>query len=260
MRCATGWIRQCLRDHPDVFLPRFETHFFDRNYDKGLSWWEEKYFKDYRGEKAVGEKTATYLHEPEVPKRILDSLPDVKLICCLRDPIERMYSHYLMLARNDKTLKSTSFLDAIALDSSIIQKSMYFTQIKLFLNFFPREKLLVKIYEDKDINPVGFIRDILNFLEVDSTIVPQHANIRTKPGSLENRNKIWLATSRIMLHNRSPLLLKRVYSRIRPMGEGLELDEDSLRNTAGLFEEDIEELERFLNRDLRCWRSKRLGG
>lgn len=258
MRCATGWIRQCLREHPDIFITRYETHFFDCHYYKGLGWWERKYFSGYNGERAVGEKTASYLHDPKVPQRIADSLPEVKLICCLRDPIDRMYSHYLMRARSDKGLQAVTLLQAATRDSDFVQRSLYFKQIKWFLEVFPQENLLIKIYEDKDIDPAGFIQDIFEFLEVDRTFVPPSARLQTKPGALENKNRLWFATSRILIHPKSPLLLKKLYSKIRPKWDDLGLDEDSLRKLARLFGADIAELEIFLNRYLRCWKSKLL--
>ena len=60
MRCATGWIRQCLKEHPDIFMASKEPHYFDRNFEKGLDWYYS-FFEDYSGEQVIGEKTATYL-------------------------------------------------------------------------------------------------------------------------------------------------------------------------------------------------------
>lgn len=258
MRCATGWIRQCLLEHPDIFIPRYETHFFDIHYHNGLRWWEQRYFSGYGGEKAVGEKTATYLHVPEVPRRIANSLPGVKLICCLRDPTDRAYSHYLMMARNDKGIRATPFLQATTPDSDFVRRGLYFRQIKWFLELFPRESLLIKIYEDKEQDPTGFIQGIFEFLGVDSNFVPPSVQVQTKPGAIENVNKLWSIMSRMLLDPRTPLLSKKLYSKIRPKGSALDVDEDSLKTLARFFDEDIRELEKYLKRDLGCWKSKLL--
>ena len=116
VRCATGWISQCLREHPDIFMASDETHFFDENYEKGLDWWEQIYFDTWKSEKAVGEKTANYIFEPSVPARIASFSSDVKLICCLRDPIDRMYSHYVLQSTREKdrvTVPFTSFTSIV---------------------------------------------------------------------------------------------------------------------------------------------------
>ena len=256
MRCATGWMRQCLMEHPEIFMARLETHFFDRHYEKGPEWWVKTHFREHGSERVVGEKTATYLHDQKVPQRIAETLPDVKLICCLRDPIERSHSHYLMRARNRSVPHTPSFMEEATEESELIQRSLYFKQIEWFLKEFPRENMLVKIYEDKLDDPVGFIRDIYEYLGVDATFKPPSAYLQTKPGSFENQNKFWYTASRLFLHQRAPLFIKKAYNKIRPVREGPSLEEDVLRELAPFFKSDISGLEDFLNRDLRCWKSK----
>lgn len=263
MRCATGWISQCLREHPEIYVARARvgagTRFFSRHYKKGLDWWEQTFYSGYKGEKAVGEKSEDYMSDPKVPQRIATSLPQAKLICCLRDPIERMYSHYIMLRtrKRDRIAPGTTFLQAATPDSDLVQRSLYFKQIKRFLEVFPQENLLIKIYEDKDIDPVGFIQDIYEFLDVDSTFVPPSANLQTKMGALERQNKLWSIVSRVLISRKSPFLFKVVYSKIRPKWNILDdVDQYSLNKLAWLFDTDIAELEKFMSRNLRCWKTK----
>lgn len=250
-RCATGWISQCLREHPEIFVARDETHFFDLYYDKGLAWYEQAFFSEYKGEKAVGEKTAEYMFNPKVPQRIAVSLPRAKLICCLRDPIERFYSHYI--ARRALARK--------IIFSDLVQRGLYFKQIKQFLKAnFSQENLLIKIYEDKYIDPVGFIQGIYEFLSVDNTFVPLSANLQTKQGALEYKNKLGFVASQVLFHPKSPFArvhaFKVLYSKIRPKWNKLDVNEHSLKKLARLYDTDIAQLEEFLGRDLRCWKSK----
>lgn len=242
-------------------MARDETHFFDRHYGKGLAWWEQTYFRGYKGENEVGEKSANYMYDPKVPQRIAASLPQAKLICCLRDPIERMYSHYIVRTREEgKRVQATTFLQAATPKSDFVQRGLYFKQIKRFLEVFPQEDLLIKIYEDKYVDPVGFIQGIYEFLGVDSTFIPPSANLQTKAGALEHKNKLWFAASKVLFHPESPFAhlhaLKVLYSKIRPKWDLLNVNKHSLKKLAQLFYTDITELEKFLRRDLRCWKSK----
>jgi len=256
MRCATGWIRQCLNEHPDIFIARLETHFFDRNFENGLGWWEETHFSDYNDERAVGEKTATYLHDPRVPRRIANIIPEAKLICCLRDPIDRTFSHYLMWARDRSDTNTPNFSEVATIESDFVQRSLYFKQLRWFLEEFPREKILIKIYEDKEKAPLPFIQDIFRYLDVDSTFIPPSLDLQIKPGAIENVNRFWFATSRVLLHPSAPRTFKKLYKKIRPRWEKTNIDEDTLKNLAQFLKEDILRLEEFLNRDLGCWKSK----
>lgn len=53
-RCGTTWIDAALRDHPEVFLPaEKQSYFFDRNYDKGIDWYLEKFSSVDSGKVAV---------------------------------------------------------------------------------------------------------------------------------------------------------------------------------------------------------------
>jgi len=52
-RCGTSWLAKNLQLHPDIYMAECkEVHFFDQNYEKGISWYEE-IFKG-RTEKAIG--------------------------------------------------------------------------------------------------------------------------------------------------------------------------------------------------------------
>ena len=96
-RAGTTTIYNHLKDHPDVYLPaqkRPEPHFFlkESEYARGISYYEERFFSARRDERAVGEASTSYLFGQQVPKRIRAALPGVKLICVLRNPVERAFS------------------------------------------------------------------------------------------------------------------------------------------------------------------------
>ena len=53
-RAATTWLYQCLKEHPEVYVPDVkEIHFFDENYDKPLAWYLS-FFENAGGYRAVG--------------------------------------------------------------------------------------------------------------------------------------------------------------------------------------------------------------
>jgi hypothetical protein len=260
-RCATGWISQCLREHPDIFVARNETRFFDRHYEKGLHWWERTYFDKVASEKAVGEKTANYLYDTRVPERIAVSLSKAQLICCLRDPIERMYSNYILqttkLETHDQKHLSAGFVQAVTPNSALVKRSLYFQHIERFLGLFPRESLLIKIYEDKLSDPVSFVQSMYSFLSVFRAYVPSIANLQVKAGTLEHNNRLLLSLSRVFFYPKTPLFLKALYSIIRPTRSVYDIvDENCLMKMRELFQEDIAKLEELLSRDLNCWKTK----
>src|SRR5687768_3651516 len=97
-KAATTWIAHQLGERDDVFLPGPEPHYFSREYARGDDWYAA-WFKDAADSQLVGEKSADYLSDWNVPARMAALLPGVKLIAQLRNPVDRAYSDYCMLFR-----------------------------------------------------------------------------------------------------------------------------------------------------------------
>ena len=103
-RCGTTSLYNYINKHPNV-LPAFrkEVHFFDNSYTKGINWyrahfshqWDQWYLRrKYAQSFITGEASPYYLFHPHVPERVFETLPHIKLIVILRNPIDRAYSHY----------------------------------------------------------------------------------------------------------------------------------------------------------------------
>ena len=84
-RAGTTWLYECLREHPEIFLPETkELHYFDLNHEKGYEW----YFQHFEGasEKAIGEITPNYYQYPGAIEKAHALLPEAKFIFILREP------------------------------------------------------------------------------------------------------------------------------------------------------------------------------
>lgn len=101
-KAGTSWLAHNLGQHPGVYLPPDELHFFDKSarFARGRSWYEAQ-FAPPPGVLRVGEKTPDYLwseeggaedHTPGIAERIHGAYPDLRLICVLRDPVTRAVS------------------------------------------------------------------------------------------------------------------------------------------------------------------------
>ena len=115
-------------------MAKNEIHFFNSKWGKGVAWYENQ-FKDWNGEQLIGEKTPAYLHTPEVPERISDTISDIKLIFILRDPVSRAYSYYWLLRRFGDV--SESFEKAVW-QRDYLERGKYVKHIERYLEFFER--------------------------------------------------------------------------------------------------------------------------
>lgn len=112
MRSGTTSLASNLRMHPEVFVPdRKELHFFDKRFDRGVGWYARQ-FAGVTTERAVGEATPNYMYRPEAIDRMAGTVPDIRLVAILRNPVDRAaYSRYWRrVARGREPL---SFADAI---------------------------------------------------------------------------------------------------------------------------------------------------
>lgn len=253
-RCATGWIAQCLREHPQVFMAPDETRFFDWNFAKGTDWWEQTYFSAIHGEQAIGEKTANYLTDEDVPGRIFETLPHAKIICCLRNPVERLQSAFMMKARNESALRKLSAEEVVRTEPDLVERGRYAKYLRRYYQLFSGKQILVLLYDDKQKDPHGFVKTIYDFLGVDSDVVPRSLMVQTKPGALENSSKYLARISQALLHRHSPF--RKLYSALRPSRKSSLWPAAEFRYLSCLYEEEINDLETLIGRKMPQWRSE----
>jgi hypothetical protein len=183
MRSGTTSLNAYLREHPEVAVstPK-EVHFFDQNFDKGLDWYGE-HFSHVAGERAIGEATPDYVYHPEAMGRIAATLPEVRILITLRNPIDRAYSHYWHNRSRD--VEQLSFADAIAAEPeriagdpetrrrfSYVDRGRYTEQIeRLFAHIAP-DRVQVATFDDLNQHPSDIFAKTCGFLGIDAAFTP----------------------------------------------------------------------------------------
>jgi hypothetical protein len=133
-------------------------------------------FKAWNGERAIGEASTSYLPSSVAAEAISGLRPDARIIMILRDPVRRTYSHYLMElqagaahASFDKVVREGLLLirNGFASGGGIVSSSFYAPQIQRFLDHFPREQVLILLFEDLVSEPVATLRRVFCHLGVD---------------------------------------------------------------------------------------------
>jgi len=166
-KAATGWIFECLRDHPEVCgnIPK-EINFFNNNYNyrKGIDFYLS-HFSHCPENKIKGEFSPGYLSDLHVPKLIHKFFPKIKIIICLRNPIEKIYSLYnFQFKVKERLFIYKTFEEAIEKDPFLLKKGFYYKQIKPYFDLFPYKNILVLLYDDLKRNPLSFLKELYIFL------------------------------------------------------------------------------------------------
>ena len=252
-RCGTGWIAQCLREHPDVSMAPDETRFFDKKYRIAEPWWEFRSLKVASADKVIGEKTANYLSDANVPRRIYSELPDVKIVCCLRNPVERFYSAFLMKAFRKPQLRSLPLKQLITEEPDLVTRGYYARHLSRYFEIFPVNNIHVSIYEDIKKAPDSFVQKIYGFVGVDFLFTPGSLYVQTKPGATEYRNRFLARYSRLLFSRKLPFL--KIYNMIRKSPHGSHWAPWEKEFLIEIFDREISDVESLLGRSLPEWRS-----
>jgi hypothetical protein len=91
-----------------------EPKFFlvDELYARGIEYYYSTWFADLGSARVAGEKSTNYMESSVVAQRILEHLPQAKLIFILREPVSRAFNNYLWSKGNG--LETLDFSAAVA--------------------------------------------------------------------------------------------------------------------------------------------------
>jgi len=142
-----------------------EVHYFSSEWFRDDLWYRA-HFERAGSPRLQIEGSASYLYHPNAAMRIAKTLPNVKIIFVLRDPIARAYSHYHHNSRWSGREK-LSFPDALQAERtrlepdlerlaadpnasvesfyrySYVNRGKYAEQVERFMNVFDPEQLLL---------------------------------------------------------------------------------------------------------------------
>lgn len=201
-KSATTWVYRCLKEHPEVACPPDDTiHYFDIYYAKGREWYTH-FFEDACSGQKLFDPTTTYIRSPWAPRRIARENPDAKIILCLRNPIERAFSHYWHEKKKDKiAFDFGEVLRNYDLFSSWIEPGFYAEHLKRYLEYFSREQILCLRFERLKRDDRAFLRQLLRFIGVDETFVPSWLGrkVNEAGGRRTLTNAVWRRVRRRLL-------------------------------------------------------------
>ena len=205
-KAGTTSLFHYLKDHPNIEMPATkEAPFFS---DDNLTWedWSRYFHKHFNRQKEgalFGKITPQYFGDHNAPKRIHEMMPDLALIALLRDPIERCFSDYKMRSRHG--MEKRTFNDAVAphihgenrdRDStqsqlsqteSYVARSEYGRILSDFLEYFPKNRILVLFSEQLADRPGETVDEFLSFVGLAPGYRPKNIGRRYHKGSAAQR-------------------------------------------------------------------------
>lgn len=292
-RSGTTALYEYLDQHPEIFVcePK-EPHFFALGGEpldfrgpgddamvnrRAVTDWKayRALFANAGGAKARGEASVSSLYVPRAAARIRERLPDVRILCLLRNPADRAFSAFMYM-RSRMYEPLADFRAALADEDRRVgerwhhiwhyrRMSLYAESIARFFEAFGRDRVRVHLHDDFRAEPSRVVRDCFEFLGVDPDFVPPE-----RPSALVSgvpRNAVWqriLMAARPLRNRFLPLVPRRFAQRLKRR-----LTESNLTRVTPdpalreelleAFEPDIRALEALLGRDLSRWRGLKGG-
>jgi hypothetical protein len=190
-KAGTTSLHAHLASHPDVFMSRpvkEPGYFLD---DARMRRWSERrgvevrsrsellgtwMLQGYRGEHVLGESTTGYSDAPlgrrfDVPERVRRHNPSAKIVYVVRDPVARIVSNALHAVRAGRLEGSLdTWLDARM--EQFVVRSLYWTQLRNWLDEFPAEQTRVVLLEELSSTSEKVLGELAAFLGIPPLMSP----------------------------------------------------------------------------------------
>lgn len=218
-------------------------------------------FMQANKQKVVGEASTNYLYDPDAAHLIHKKIPDALILISLRNPIERAWSHYLMV-KNSGWMKNT-FHEQITkeLKNKIdfdkphlrLKAGLYSDDVQKYLDVFGKNQVKIIIFEEWINDTKITVNDIIKFLGLDYSVkenfqesykqyVAPRGVMAQKIVTSKSINKI----SRLFSSSTRGFMKKSLVKKdVKP-----KMNEEGREKLIKFYQDDVMKLEKMLDRKL----------
>ena len=216
----------------------------------------------------VGEASSDYLffhrHTAAEMRRVLGDIP---VVLCLRNPVDRAYSAYSNLVRDQR--EPLSFADALDAEEQRLRENwdwmwaykaggLYAEQVATFLETFSRVKIV--LFEELARDADAVVKELFAFLGVDDSVRVDTSTRYSYSGRVKNPLIAFFSDR----GNPLAFALRQFVMRLVPRSQLERIARSAMHKEdmeaatrcalEGFFRSDIESLESMLERNLEAWR------
>ena len=262
-KAGTRSLYRILKEHPQIFMAdKKEINFFikDDESARGPKAYA-KHFADCATQLARGEASPGYLCHPEAAARIHSLLPNIKLILTIRKPIARAISQYwdnrchLNESQTFAQVVNNYFDDKEhPTQSDYFSCGVYMRYIRNYLEYFPREKLLILPFEEMLASPATFYKGIFTFLGVDADFQSEDFDEDFNQTTVWKNPFYQMLIRRPRYQEKIPAKLRRFfYWGGKTPFSAPPIDKASRKKLEDFYSPSNDELREFLGMDLEAW-------
>jgi hypothetical protein len=271
LKCGTSSLHHYLGLHPEIQMSKPKELNFaidEINWDLGVDWYASRFD---RGFPVRGETSPHYTNLPrfsDVAARLAGVCPDAKLIYMVRDPIDRVLSHWVHSTgagyeRGDlvRTLSRP--------DTAYRYRSRYWMQLQPFLDCFDSRQMAIFTREELRDDRAEMMKKVFGFLGVQESFsspkfarewerssAKQGRKYQTLEGAIRLPGLRWIDGHFELLPDPARWVIERVmHEPGRPAQPKPALPSDLIDDLRADFSGDVVALRRFAGREFPGWRS-----
>ncbi len=190
-KCGTTALYSYLTQHPGIApAMKKEIYFFNAYYQRGALWYRSHFpTRSAKGSMLTGEATPDYLFHPHCAERIQRTVPQIKLLSILRNPVDRAYSFYnhnlragletlsfeAAIEKEEERLEGESqkvdaegdYFSFDFMHHSYLRRGIYVDQLKQWEQHFPKTQMCVVRTEGLYEAPKQTLEKAFHFLGLD---------------------------------------------------------------------------------------------
>jgi hypothetical protein len=185
-KCGTTSLCDLLSQHPDVCISREKEPYFFCADDFDNNWdWYLELFSHAKDDQLHGEGSTYYSnidHEEFSRKNLFELYPELKIIFIIRNPFDRLESSYKEMHHRGPEFGFDAHFgigNILQQKSNMLDDTRYWSRLKNYLDFFPKNQIQVIFLEDLKSKPESVTRECLSFLEIDSSIALEYTQLNS---------------------------------------------------------------------------------
>ena len=245
-----------------------ELNFFveELTWDLGLDWYQGRFDDRFA---VRGESSPHYTNLPRfagVAERIHQHCPEAKLLYMVRDPIDRIRSHWTHAT--GAGYESRELVPTLAgSDSAYVHRSMYWMQLQPYLRLFDPRQIIIFTQEELQQRREQTMQEAFRFLGVDDSFTHEQFDREWEKSSAKHGGRYQVMERLIRLpglrsmdgkFDRLPEPLrwsveKIVHDPDKPSAPKPHLPDELFEQLRQLFREDVAALQEFVGRRFDGW-------
>lgn len=222
-------------------------------------------FENVSHQKAIGEASTSYLYSQEAASNIRNYQPDARILAIIRNPVDRIISHYQMALRYGHIHKS--FREAVEEDINnphkgwgiselFIELGMYYEQLKRYYDTFGQRKVKVLLFDDLVNEPERTIKTCHRFLgvaEQPPARFGQHNPARIPRYRYLNKFMTDSGLKNLLKYVLPSALQEKLKTNMFDDGDKVHIPQQDIDFLRKIYKTDIHQTSQLIDRDLTHW-------